>query len=877
MTIAVSPAYYNYGQTFFVDPASVQNATKVGISAVNLYFRYQPVRNNNLSGAELPGVTVYLVETIFGVPNLTGKNRTPPMARVERSGIQTSSDATIATTFRFKPAASVETGKMYAIMVRFDGASEYELWKSKQGEKLVGTSTISPGASGNFAGNFYESILIGGDILNYNDLTDASAIDEYTSKWRPMNDTDLKFEIFVARYSHGGYPVGSNTGISVGTTVTRSYRANTITSSNGSLEVPGQKREYVTFDENLSTKEAFVGGQYAYQNTIPWPGGKTYATINCTSNSVFVTGNTSFPNGQPFNWNTVFNNYSGEKFLVVKDTSKVNVRRVSSIVSNTVLAFDEPLSITNAAANFLLTPVAKIDGFNRDAPYGVMESIMLLTDSTANSSVRFVNNAIGSVSITGAGSSYSNSDIMYVNGFESITGVVEGGYKAIANLTTNSSGAITAVSFSNLGCGFVNTSAMSVVIANSSSGNTTSNTSAGSSATFSFDVGSTIKTEFRTNNFRKTKIINLPLSEVIPFFEVDAPAGVTYDLSLQTQYYTVSWANALSNAAYFINPSVANSTFALKMFQKSRTQTDNVPVIMSRSNEFNTMYANGSAGSIANSATPSEVLTLILDHTSNNDFVTAGVTSRPRLALSKYIINNDYTNEHTDRGNALAKGISKKVRFSRMAEDLLVYLTAYRPANTDLVVYARLHNSTDTEAFDDKNWTKLELIDGIGAYSSDVDRTNMVELTYGIPQYPNTQFTLAGSVTTQSGNSQIVGVGTTISSNLAANDVVKIYSPLFPNNHMIAVVNSVTNATHMVITQPVSNVNVVGSGFKIDKIEFPQQAFRTILNENVVRYFNSTRSAFDGYNTVQIKTVFTSPAPNKVPMVDDIKIVGTSA
>ena len=71
-----------------------------------------------------------------------------------------------------------------------------------------------------------------------------------------------------------------------------------------------------------------------------------------------------------------------------------------------------------------------------------------------------------------------------------------GGYVAVANIVTDASGVITDIYMANLGCGFVNTSQIEAVIANSSQiGNTTGNTSAGSAATFEYDVGATLKTE----------------------------------------------------------------------------------------------------------------------------------------------------------------------------------------------------------------------------------------------------------------------------------------------------------------------------------------------------------------------------------------------
>jgi hypothetical protein len=143
--------------------------------------------------------------------------------------------------------------------------------------------------------------------------------------------------------------------------------------------------------------------------------------------------------------------------------------------------------------------------------------------------------------------------------------------------------------------------------------------------------------------------------------------------------------------------------------------------------------------------------------------------------------------------------LTTKVNFSqgRLAEDLLVYLTAYRPSNTEIKVYARIHNSSDNEAFDDKDWTLLEQVDGIGVYSSKTNQSDYIEYTYNFPQYPNTASLLAGSVSIKQGNDAVTGTCTTFTSTLSNNDLIKIYSPLFNDNYIVCVVNNIVNNTSL--------------------------------------------------------------------------------
>ena len=295
----------------------------------------------------------------------------------------------------------------------------------------------------------------------------------------------------------------------------------------------------------------------------------------------------------------------------------------------------------------------------------------------------------------------------------------------------------------------------------------------------------------------------------------------------------------------------------------------------------------------------------MFDISSNNDFSAPFIDPEIiRTHFAKYVINNDYTDEHTNYGNAYSKHITSKVNFAteRFAEDLLVYLTAYRPSNTDIKVYARIHNSKDPEAFDDKDWTLLELVDGVGVFSSKDNSADFREYTYNFTQFPNTDVTLVGTANVQQGQAFITGSGTLFSNssvfatfnsntgvanttdfislspqpfangdsvtyyvaagntavtglsnntiyyvvqantsgiklastknganiNITAgvsetghslyrtavvpDDLIKIYSPLFPNNYVIHVVNTVVNSTYLTIKRTFGDLSANLSG-----------------------------------------------------------------
>lgn len=226
----------------------------------------------------------------------------------------------------------------------------------------------------------------------------------------------------------------------------------------------------------------------------------------------------------------------------------------------------------------------------------------------------------------------------------------------------------------------------------------------------------------------------------------------------------------------------------------------------------------------------------------------------------------------------VSRHIEKKITFAenRFAEDVRMYVKAYRPVGTDIKVYARLHNSQDTDAFDDKNWTPLEYKTGEFNYSSSNDQTDFIEYELGLPQFSPTANTLPGTFTATLNSAVVAGNGVTPSTYITSNDLVKVYSDLFPDNHWVGSVSS-ANSTHITLNSPITSANVTGTGFKVDKLKYKNIAFNNINNSNVCRYYGTNMSEYDTYDSMQIKVVFVATNTYLVPRVDQIQVIGVSA
>ena len=918
---------FRYIQTFYLDSASVKNSVEAGISKIDLYFRGKPKRTGNKSGIDDPGVEISIVPVINEIPIISelgtirpteptehGARFTPrfEISRREWPEIFASSDASLATSFYFDNPVFVKTKAEYGILIKYDGNEDFVLWNSKINDILLDTSKPATAPADRNVGKLFH--YIGPPENQLNNITGQSntgmlltqnnaKVPELTpsqnyiqNNWKALSDTDLKFKLYVARYFHDGAPVASNNTIKALPEYSSLFpQDNLPTEPTPNVVrvtapcIPDEYIEYVSKDSILNSVES---GDLVYQVAPYWPGGKAQPlTISVTQGyaNAIANGNFIQNGGNTFAASNGFYqiyNKAPLEYMIVDNGDQVNIRRVMSITNSTCVFFDKPLTFTNTAAKFMLAPVAEIVGVLDTFNNGRQTDLLVLGKSNANGTVRFVNNSITSLSKNVGGTGYANSDYIEISGFEAVTNKVLGGYKATANLVTNSTGGVTNVYISNLGCGFVNTSFIAganIVVKNANGA-----TSSGSSLTLAFTTGSDIKTEINTTTrFSNCIVTNLEASRIKPEITVNNPLGTTFTVNHKSLFYATVDAATFAGKAFYIYANSDITKIPVKIFKSHDAGKEELyqSVMPSRSNQFIIPYANGYYGNtdiIGRFFSNASVYQF--EMSSNNDYIAPFF--EPDIInthYSKYIINNDYTNEHTNYGNAHAKHVGKKVNFNvfRSSEDVLIYLTAYRPAGTDFKVYARIHNNKDPEAFDDKDWSLLEQIDGINVFSSQTDSSDYKELTYNFVNSPNTDLTMNGTVTVANATTtEIVGVGTAFSTDLVANDLVKISQPLFTSNSFaICVVNSVTNSSHITLQQPIANSNgLLGSGLYIERIRtYKHQAFNNRLNSNVVMYFNTEMVPFDNYDNLQLKVVMVSNNDSIVCKIDDVRGMGVTA
>lgn len=114
----------------------------------------------------------------------------------------------------------------------------------------------------------------------------------------------------------------------------------------------------------------------------------------------------------------------------------------------------------------------------------------------------------------------------------------------------------------------------------------------------------------------------------------------------------------------------------------------------------------------------------------------------PSVIAVQNIINNPYSNtgqyqikELTDTGTAATRYISKPITLAdgQDAEDIKLYITAYKPSGSEIKAYVKFKSAEDPETLDDKHYTMLTQITPSNVVSSSTNSKDFREYEFGLP------------------------------------------------------------------------------------------------------------------------------------------------
>ena len=109
---------------------------------------------------------------------------------------------------------------------------------------------------------------------------------------------------------------------------------------------------------------------------------------------------------------------------------------------------------------------------------------------------------------------------------------------------------------------------------------------------------------------------------------------------------------------------------------------------------------------------------------------------RAALLCVENLINNDTTNEDAaSGGNSLARYITRKVELAdgQDAEDLKVFITAFKPATSGVKVYYKILNNEDDDLIEQRSWVAMTQVTSASEVSDSKNIEDMREFEFTIP------------------------------------------------------------------------------------------------------------------------------------------------
>ena len=366
-----------------------------------------------------------------------------------------------------------------------------------------------------------------------------------------------------------------------------------------------------------------------------------------------------------------------------------------------------------------------------------------------------------------------------------------------------------------------------------------------------------------------------PVDNFKPSFLIGNPSGSTFTLN----YRIANSANQLSSTSTNINLLQMNDSVATGYILSRSVEVDGANLFGDRKKSVvANLDITVSSAEIDRFSVPYATTRELDFYFYQNDI--NNVYTETRTITTGFPAITNYDTETGANGLAKSKYISKVIKFAqdKRAEDIVVYLTGYRPANTEIKVYAKIHNASDGESFSSKAWTPLVLKDNIDRFSS-TDPNDMYEFTYGFDTAPELQAALPGTGAITYGSNSITTTSDH-SATLTAGDLIRIKDQDYGKHEVFTVSAANTTAINTyrnIETSSLVTAGITRSDILIDKLKYRNVAWNNVENDNTVRYVNSEYVTFDEYTSMQIKVVLLATQSHIVPKVEAIQVIGVSA
>jgi hypothetical protein len=185
------------------------------------------------------------------------------------------------------------------------------------------------------------------------------------------------------------------------------------------------------------------------------------------------------------------------------------------------------------------------------------------------------------------------------------------------------------------------------------------------------------------------------------------------------------------------------------------------------------------------------------------------------------------------------------------ANDLEVYVDVNRPAGTDVKVYYKILNDSDSDIFDDKFYKEMNIS---GPVTFTEDPTQYVTEKYIAPLSVKTggTYLLSGAVTVSNTTSTVTGTSTKFLEEVRIGNTIRVESD-------VKVVTAIANNTSLTVD---SNFSASSSDSQIYKLLY-----------NAIVYTTPDGRTYSGYKYFSIKVVFLSNNEAISPRIKKLKAI----
>jgi hypothetical protein len=822
-------------QTFIInEPATGVEA--VFLTKVDLFFQKK---------SSIFGVEVQIRETENGFPT----SRVVPygIKLVQSSAVNTSSDASAATIFEFDTPVLLRTNEQYAIVVVPSGGNpDYNIWIAALGGKDVGPT----GADIKF-NNQLGSLFISSNDLNFT----------------PIQNESIKYVAYTANFTSTS-----------ATAVFKNDFADHLVVTNKIGDFISQEKLVVSNNFlqisslTISGSNTFSVGERVFQ-----PGGTSTANLTqSTASGIVYFANTTkvllsntagaFNTTDTLRGVTSNNAAAAPSFAnqTVTTTSACNVITVPD--ANTSLTTDFAVNNfiyvgRNTGANVMILQIKEVDALNRTL---TLDANLIFTDTNA-----IIGRVKDDANLTGNFTSITDGDNMFLT----VTSVFVNTASNFANCqgaliigrTSHASAVITDV-YDLMYEGITTTipdvkpNMTDTLWSFSGTANNTSRTTDG--ANYS------IANEIPYNFIDKTRVVMSRSNEFAnPSTAGTGNSSLVVTATLQTSNNRISpYIDTIRNSVTTTHNLVYPiSTLSGYIVSYSNTAGDfKIGDVVEQSNSTVTangvvFFSNSSILHITNVAS-SNASSVALFGVSN------GVIYNATQAITADVNAITEFNETGNTASSATRYISKNVILAEQqdAEDLVCFVTAYRPPGTDLKVYGKFLAGADSETFANKDWSALTETTSSTLFSSLVNRDDYVELVYGLPESIQI-ISSDASVNTTSAN-----IAVNLTESFTAGGFVYITDNTTGQMN-VRRVDQVSNSTSMVLS---SNLSFASSNCAVGIIpdmESETGAFKYSVNSGISRYVTDGDSVFDTFKIFAVKIVLVSDNYHIVPKMADMR------